>query len=157
MEDQKLIARERYNSWMRRISTIEVEMEPGQISKTMGVNTSPAHKIEIAGFWVLIDPQMPKHIVNNIEMACMINDVDYEHSIELQESDAVNLGFKLVHSYKHDAYNTNRYKLWPIELEFTYEADKLVTCDITLEEINCLPVDKSSLKHIIKALKIEQE
>lgn len=132
-------------------------MQPGQISKSMGVNTSPAHKIEIAGFWVMLDPKMPKHIVNNIEMACMIHDVDYKHSMELDESYAINQGFKFVKSYDHDIYKTNRYKLGPIELEFTYEGEKLVTCDITSEEINFLPVDKQSLRMIIKALKIEQE
>lgn len=132
-------------------------MEPGQISKSMGINTSPAHKIKIAGFWLLIDPQMPKHIVNNIEMACMIHDVAIEQSLELEEFDALVLGFKLVKTYTHDEFNTHRYKLGPIELEFTYKDGKLVTCDITSDEINCLPVDKQSLKMIIKALKIEQE
>lgn len=28
----------------------------GEISKSMGVNTKPAHKFEINGFWLLLDP-----------------------------------------------------------------------------------------------------
>ena len=39
----------------------------GQVSTSMGVNTKPAHRFEIDGYWVLVDPNMPKEILNKLE------------------------------------------------------------------------------------------
>jgi hypothetical protein len=34
----------------------------GIVSPSMNVNTKPAHRIEIDGYWVLIDPSMPDEV-----------------------------------------------------------------------------------------------
>jgi hypothetical protein len=39
-------------------------MEPGQISKSMGVDTKPAHKFKIGEYWVMVDPNMPEEMFN---------------------------------------------------------------------------------------------
>ena len=33
--------------------------EEGVISKSMGINTKPAHRFEVDGYWVMVDPQAP--------------------------------------------------------------------------------------------------
>ena len=35
-------------------------MAQGEISKSMGIDTKPAHKFEINGYWVMVDPKMSK-------------------------------------------------------------------------------------------------
>jgi hypothetical protein len=36
-----------------------MKSEKGEISKSMGVDTRPAHKFEVNGYWVMVDPKMP--------------------------------------------------------------------------------------------------
>lgn len=50
------------------------------------------------------------------------------------------LGFALVKQYPHDVYHTNRYKRGPLEVEFTYEKKKLISCDLTIDEVVCKPI-----------------
>lgn len=50
----------------------------GEISKSMGVETKPAHKLEIGGYWVLVDPKMPQPMIDRLKMAVMIHDVEIE-------------------------------------------------------------------------------
>jgi len=45
------------------------------------------------------------------------------------------LGFELTQQYEHDQYHTNRYVKGLFEVEFTYEGDKLLTCDLTIPEL----------------------
>jgi hypothetical protein len=57
------------------------------------------------------------------------------------------LGFKFVKQYKHGEFITNRYKKGFLEVEFTYNSDNtLRTLDITIDEVNFLPVNVEELK-----------
>lgn len=53
-------------------------MEIGEISHSMRVNTKPAKRFEIAGHWVLVDPNMPDWMFDNLKMAIMIHDVQFK-------------------------------------------------------------------------------
>jgi hypothetical protein len=50
------------------------------------------------------------------------------------------LGWKLVKQYDHDQYRTNRYKLARMEIEFTYEGKELISTDVSIQELNNLPI-----------------
>lgn len=50
-------------------------MEIGEISPSMRVNTKPAKRFEIAGHWVLVDPNMPDSMFEKLKMAIVIHDV----------------------------------------------------------------------------------
>jgi hypothetical protein len=39
----------------------------GEVSKSMGVDTKPAHMFEINGYWVLVDPTMSEDFFKFIE------------------------------------------------------------------------------------------
>ncbi len=39
----------------------------GEISKSMGVDTKPAHKLDVNGFWVLVDPNAPVELVRDLK------------------------------------------------------------------------------------------
>lgn len=39
-------------------------MKPGEISKSMGVDTKPAHKFQIGEYWVMVDSNMPEEMFN---------------------------------------------------------------------------------------------
>jgi hypothetical protein len=58
----------------------------------------------------------------------------------IKESEIKKIGFKLVKNYKHNQFETNRYELGLLEVEFTYLKSKLVTCDVTINDVNCVPV-----------------
>lgn len=62
------------------------------------------------------------------------------------------IGFKRTDSYKHDHYHTNRYKLGCLEVEFTYENKQLLTCDLTISELNCMPISFNQIKQIAELL-----
>lgn len=49
----------------------------GVISKSMGVDTKPAHKLQIGEHWVLIDPKFPKSMVNKLQE--LLNEFTNEH------------------------------------------------------------------------------
>jgi len=66
----------------------------------------------------------------------------------MTESDIKEIGFELVKKYEHDQYFTHRYKKGKLEVEFTYENNKLVTRDLTVGEINCLPITKTELQQL---------
>jgi hypothetical protein len=63
----------------------------------------------------------------------------------ITESYIEGLGFKLVKQYDHDQYHTNRYKRGPLMVEFTYEGDKLESCDLCIEEVNGITVTRDQL------------
>lgn len=73
----------------------------------------------------------------------------------MTEQEILDIGFKKTKSYTHDEFNTNRYELGVLEVEFTYEGENLVTLDLTMEEINCLPINKSELQQLDKILNKE--
>ena len=58
------------------------------------------------------------------------------------------LGFEKTKEYLHDNYFTRRYRKGVIEVEFTYESAELVRADITLDEVNCLPVKIEELNSL---------
>lgn len=70
----------------------------------------------------------------------------------MTEKEAIKLGFEFVKTYNHDDYRTNRFVNGVIELEFTYLQDKLVTADVTIEEINCMEVNREKLYMLNKLL-----
>ena len=65
---------------------------------------------------------------------------------DLTEEQLKGLGFKLTKQYEHDEFHTNRYAKGVLEVEFTYEAQQLVTCDLTISELNCKPVTFDEMK-----------
>jgi hypothetical protein len=58
----------------------------------------------------------------------------------MTEKQIKEIGWKLVKSYKHDQFNTNRYELGCMEIEFTYEGSKLCNVDLTIAELNCMQI-----------------
>jgi hypothetical protein len=64
----------------------------------------------------------------------------------MTEQQLTDLGWQLVKQYTHDGYHTNRYALGPFEIEFTYEGDQLITCDVTIKELKCLPINYEQAK-----------
>ena len=69
-----------------------------------------------------------------------------------EEKDIDGLGFQLAKSYDHDQFHTNRYVNGPLEVEFSYEQEKLVHVDLTITEINCMEVNLDQLQMIVVAL-----
>lgn len=53
-------------------------MEIGEISPSMRVDTKPAKRFEIAGHWVLVDPNMPDQMFEKLKMAVIIHDVQFK-------------------------------------------------------------------------------
>ena len=50
-------------------------MAQGEVSKSMGVDTKPAHKFEINGYWVMVDSKMPDE---NFELLKKVVLSDYD-------------------------------------------------------------------------------
>ena len=65
---------------------------------------------------------------------------------KMTEQQIKELGWKLVKEYDHDQYHTNRYKLGCMEIEFTYEGKELVSHDVTISELNCMPISFKQAK-----------
>ena len=65
---------------------------------------------------------------------------------QINENELKLLGFELKQKYKHDQYHTNRYAKGVLEVEFTYEGDKLLSCDLTISDMNCKPVTLDEIK-----------
>jgi len=70
----------------------------------------------------------------------------------MTEEQLKGLGFKLTKQYEHDEFHTNRYAKGVLEVEFTYEAQQLVTCDLTISELNCKPVTFDEMKALTTIL-----
>jgi len=71
-------------------------------------------------------------------------------NIGMTEQEIKHIGFELVKQYEHDQFKTNRYQKGILKVEFTYEKEKLVTVDLTIEEVNCLPITKNELQQLNK-------
>ena len=41
------------------------------MSQSMGVNTKPAYRFEIDGYWVLVDPNMPEEMFNRLNFVIL--------------------------------------------------------------------------------------
>lgn len=70
----------------------------------------------------------------------------------MTEEQIKELGWKLVKQYNHDQYNTNRYKLGCMVINFTYEKKQLLTCDLTISELNCMPISFNQAKLLTEML-----
>lgn len=73
-------------------------------------------------------------------------------SASVTEEQIKEIGFKLTSRHKHDHYHTNRYKLGCLKVEFTYENKQLLTCDLTISELNCMPISFNQIKQIAELL-----
>jgi len=62
------------------------------------------------------------------------------------------LGFVFVKSYPHRQFRTNRYKKGVLEVEFTYEGEKFLDCELTIVECECRSVSLDELKQITPIL-----
>lgn len=71
---------------------------------------------------------------------------------EFTEEQLKGLGFELTKQYEHDEFHTNRYAKGILEVEFTYESQQLVTCDLTISELNCKPVTFDEMKALTTIL-----
>ena len=70
----------------------------------------------------------------------------------MTENELKGLGFQLTQQYEHDQYHTNRYAKGVLEVEFTYEGDKLLTCDLAISELNYKPVTLDEMKALTPIL-----
>ena len=70
----------------------------------------------------------------------------------MTEDQLKGLGFKLTKQYDHDEFHTNRYAKGILEVEFTYKEDKLMTCDLSITEVYCVPVTFEDIKAITPVL-----
>lgn len=72
--------------------------------------------------------------------------------ISITEKQIKSIGFKRVESYDHDQYHTIRYQKGCLEVEFTYEDEILLTCELTISELNCMLIDFDKLKQITELI-----
>jgi len=72
----------------------------------------------------------------------------------MTEEELKKLGWNFVKSYKHDEYITNRYKLDCMEIEFTYQDNKLITTDLTISELNCIPINYKQAILLTELIKV---
>tara|TARA_R100001480_G_scaffold130108_1_gene127668 strand:+ start:249 stop:467 length:219 start_codon:yes stop_codon:yes gene_type:complete len=70
----------------------------------------------------------------------------------MSEQEIKEIGFELTKQYAHDQFKTNRFQKGILEVEFTYENEKLITVDLTMEEINFFPITKEELQQLNKIL-----
>lgn len=65
---------------------------------------------------------------------------------QLTENKIKELGWKFTKTYTHDQYTTNRYGLGCMSIEFTYENEELFCVDVTITELNCMPISFNQAK-----------
>jgi hypothetical protein len=70
----------------------------------------------------------------------------------MTENELKGLGFELTQQYEHDQYDTNRYAKGVLEVEFTYEGDKLLTCNLTISELDSKPITLDEMKALTPIL-----
>ena len=70
----------------------------------------------------------------------------------MTEQQIIELGFSLVKTYDHDQFYTKIFQKGVLQVEFTYENERLVTCDLTIEEMNCLPITFEEIKILTEIL-----
>ena len=71
---------------------------------------------------------------------------------KMTEVQITELGFEFIKTYTHDEFKTNRYARGVLEVEFTYEGNKIRTVDLTISEINCMPISFEQMKLITEVL-----
>jgi hypothetical protein len=50
-------------------------MDQGEVSKSMGVDTKPAHKFKINGYWVMVDSKMSEKDFNKLKF--VVNSISF--------------------------------------------------------------------------------
>lgn len=70
----------------------------------------------------------------------------------MTEEQIKELGWKFEKQFTHDQYITNWYRLGCMAVEFTYEEGKLLTSDVTITEVNCMPVTLRQVKLLTELL-----
>lgn len=73
-------------------------------------------------------------------------------SASVSEQQIKEIGFKLYDDYKHDQYRTKVYRKNCLKVEFTYDNGELFTCDLTIHEINNMPISFNEIKQISELL-----
>jgi len=64
----------------------------------------------------------------------------------MTENQVLELGFGIDMEYAHDQFVTRRYIKDMLSVEFTYEGEDLLTCEVTIQEVNSHPVSFIELK-----------
>lgn len=75
----------------------------------------------------------------------------------MTEQQIQGLGFEMTKQYEHDQFTTRRYNKGVLEVEFTYDGEKLRTHDLTMHEINCQPVSFADIKALTRITNKWQE
>jgi len=70
----------------------------------------------------------------------------------MKESELLNLGFNVSAKFKHDSFRTIRYKKGVLNVELTYQGSELLTTELTITELNCMPVSIETLKTLTPIL-----
>lgn len=50
---------------------VKSQQAKGIISESMGVNTKPAHKFNVKGYWILVDPTITDDMLENLKNCLM--------------------------------------------------------------------------------------
>lgn len=69
-------------------------------------------------------------------------------SVSATEDEAKKLGWIFVKKYFHDQYYSCRYMLGKAIIEFTYEDEKLITCDFNIDEYESSLITLKKLKSL---------
>jgi hypothetical protein len=71
----------------------------------------------------------------------------------MTENDIKELGWELVKQYDHDEFHTNRYQLGCMSIEFVYQDGELVACELTITELNSMPINLNQAKTLTELFK----
>lgn len=64
----------------------------------------------------------------------------------MTETNIQQLGFEFVKEYKHDQFKTRRYEKGVLEVEFTYENELIDSIELTIQAVNCQPINFDQLE-----------
>jgi hypothetical protein len=131
--------------------------------RKLGVKNSDGNKMPRSKFLDFLKKDIEsvnKHIPSGITKAHILSvlnqavNLNYANSQRTSptEDQIKQLGFKLINHYNHDQYHTNRYKQGCLIVEFTYENQQLLTCDLTISELNNMPISANQLKEVSELL-----
>jgi hypothetical protein len=63
----KSLVTDGFGHYMRGVELQEAFGTQGEVSKSMNIQTRPAHRFEINGYWVMVDSKMPTSEFNHIK------------------------------------------------------------------------------------------
>lgn len=95
----------------------------------------------------MINQGMKREVVA-INTNTTLNEQPVSSLKQVSEKEIKQIGFEFVKHYDHDQFKTNRYKKRRLEVEFTYKDEKPVALNLTMKEVNCLPITKSELQQL---------